>query len=202
MKHGATAAAVRHGEGISPLVIAHRGAWEDAPQNSLHAVRHAAALGCHGIEIDVRRTLDGRLIVVHDAWIRWRQVGRLEHRQVQDRMRVGQAPLLADVLDQAAGRLLVDIELKEDGYVDEVLALVTRRLTPERYVVTSFQPRVLAQVGAFAPEARTGLLVGPRSARQAGRRLREAHAGFLAPHVTLARAGMLTWAQERGLVSW
>jgi glycerophosphoryl diester phosphodiesterase len=201
MKHGATAAAVQRGEGIPPLIVAHRGAWEDAPQNSLHAVRHAAALGCDGIEIDVRRTTDGQLVVVHDSRLRWRAVRRLEHREVQARLAPGQAPLLGDVLHEAAGRL-VDIELKEDGYVDEAMALVTQRLAPERYVVTSFVPRVLAQVRALAPEARTGLLVGPRSAHQAGRRLRQAQAGFLAPHVTLVRAGMLGWAQERGLASW
>lgn len=202
MEHGASAAAVQRGEGIPPLIVAHRGAWEDAPQNSLHAVRHAAALGCDGIEIDVRRTTDGQLVVIHDGRVRWRAVRRLEHREVQARVAPGQAPLLSDVLDEAAGRLLVDVELKEDGYVEEAMALVTQRLAPERYVITSFAPQVLAQVRALAPEARTGLLVGPRSARQAGRRLREAQAGFLAPHVTLVRAGMLTWAQERGLASW
>ena len=173
MDHAGSAAAARRPQGMPPLIIAHRGAWEEAPQNSLHAVRHAAALGCDGIEIDVRRTADGRIIVVHDARVRWRQVGRLDHRQVQDRMRVGQAPLLADVLDQAAGRLLVDVELKEDGYVEAAMNLVAERLTPAQYVITSFLPRVLAQVKELRPEAHTGLLLAPRSAHQAARRLQE-----------------------------
>ncbi|MGZ4349006.1 MAG: glycerophosphodiester phosphodiesterase [Solirubrobacteraceae bacterium] len=202
MQHPRSAAAVQRGKGTRPLVVAHRGAWEQAPQNSLEAVRQAAALGCDGIEIDVRRTADGRLVVVHDARLRWRQVGRLEHRQVQDRMRVGQAPLLSDVLEQAAGRLLVDIELKEDGYVAEAMAVIARHLTPEQYVVTSFLPPVLGQVKAGRPETRTGLLIGPRAARQAGRRLRESGADFLAPPVTLTRAGILKWAASRGLASW
>jgi glycerophosphoryl diester phosphodiesterase len=202
MQDGATPPAVPRGERTPPLIIAHRGAWEQAPQNSLEAVRQAAALGCDGIEIDVRRTADGRLVVVHDARLRGRQVGRLEHRQVQDRMRVGQAPLLTDVLDEAAGRLLVDVELKEDGYVQEVTNVIAQRLTPEQYVITSFLPGVLAQVKARRPETHTGLLVGPRSAHQAGRRLREARADFLAPHVTLTRAGILEWAAQRNLAAW
>ncbi len=202
MQHGATPPAVPRGERTPPLIIAHRGAWEQAPQNSLEAVRQAAALGCDGIEIDVRRTADGRLVVVHDARVRWRQVGRLEHRQVQDRMRVGQAPLLTDVLAEAGGRLLVDVELKEDGYVEEVITVIAQRLAPEQYVITSFLPRALAQVKAHRPGTHTGLLVGPRSARQAGRRLREARADFLAPHVTLIRAGILEWAAQRNLTSW
>jgi glycerophosphoryl diester phosphodiesterase len=202
MHHGASAAATPRSRGTPPLIVAHRGAWEQAPQNSLEAVREAAALGCDGIEIDVRRTADGQLIVVHDARLRWRQVGRLEHREVQARMQVGQAPLLADVLHQAAGRLLVDIELKEDGYVPDALALVSERLAPDQYVVTSFRAAVLAQVKRHVPEARTGLLIGPRSARQAARRLRESGADFAAPHVSLARIGFLEWAAARRLTCW
>lgn len=202
MAHGQSAAAVQRGDGPPPLIVAHRGAWEQAPQNSLEAVRQAVALGCDGIEIDVRRTADGQLVIVHDARLRWRQVGRLDHQQVQARMQVGQAPLLSDVLDQAAGRILVDIELKEDGYVQDVAAVIGQRLAPAQYTVTSFRPRVLAQVKQHLSEARTGLLLGPRGARQAGRRLREARADFAAPHVTLARAGFLEWAAARGLECW
>jgi glycerophosphoryl diester phosphodiesterase len=202
MDHARTAATGRRQEGIPPLVVAHRGAWQQAPQNSVEAVHHAAVLGCDGIEIDVRRTADGHLVLVHDARIRWRQVGRLDHHQVQGRLQVGQAPLLADVLDQAAGRLLVDVELKEDGYVEEAMTVVAGRLTPNQYVVTSFLPRVLVQVKAHLPGTRTGLLIGPYSARHAARRIRESGADFLAPHLSLARAGILEWAARRDLASW
>jgi glycerophosphoryl diester phosphodiesterase len=202
MQHARSVVAVHRGEDARPLIVAHRGAWEEAPQNSLHAVRHAAALGCDGIEIDVRRTVDGRIVIVHDARVRLRPVARLDHRQLQARLRVGQAPLLADVLEQAAGRLLVDIELKEDGYVEEAMALVAGRLTPDQYVVTSFLAGALNQVKAHRPEARTGLLVGPRAARQTARRLRESGADFLAPHVSLARAGILEWAASHDRACW
>jgi glycerophosphoryl diester phosphodiesterase len=202
MQHDRSATGAQRGASARPLIVAHRGAWEQAPQNSLHAVRHAATLGCDGIEIDVRRTFDGQLIAVHDARVRWRPVARLDHRQVQNRMRVGQAPLLSDMLEQAAGRLLVDVELKEDGYVEAAMALIAERLTPEQYVVTSFLPRVLHQVRAHRPEIATGLLVGPRSARQTGRRLRESGASFLAPHVSLTHAGILEWAAGHGLGCW
>jgi glycerophosphoryl diester phosphodiesterase len=202
MPHGAPPVAAPRAADTPPLIIAHRGAWEQAPQNSLDAVRQAAALGCGGIEIDVRRTADGQVVVVHNGWLRWRQVGRLDHGQVQARMQVGQAPLLADVLEQASGRLLIDIELKEDGYVPDVSALIADRLAPEQYVVTSFRPAVLAQVRRHLPQARLGLLIGPRAGRQASRRLSEAAADFAAPHVALARLGFLDWAADRRLACW
>jgi len=198
----ASAAVVQRGDGVPPVIVAHRGAWEQAPQNSLEAVRQAVALGCDAIEIDVRRTADGRMVIVHDARVRLRPVGRLDHHQVLSRVQVGQAPLLDHVLEQAAGRILVDVELKEDGYVTRAMAAIAARLTPDQYVVTSFRPAILAQAKRHLPEVRTGLLLGPRGAPHAGRRLREAGADFLAPHVSLARVGVLDWAASRGLACW
>ncbi|HXD66659.1 MAG TPA: glycerophosphodiester phosphodiesterase [Solirubrobacteraceae bacterium] len=203
MNDGATAAGGRRGDGDRTLVLAHRGAWDRAPQNSLEAVRRAAALGCDGVEIDVRRTADGRLVVVHDGRLGWRAVRRMEHREVQARMAAGQAPLLGDVLDEAAaGGLLVDVELKEDGYVPEAMALIARHLDGHRYVVTSFRPGVLAQVRRHHPDSRTGLLVAPRTARQAPRRMHESGADVLLPHVSLVRSGIVEWAAGEGLAVW
>jgi glycerophosphoryl diester phosphodiesterase len=185
------------------LVLAHRGAWDRAPQNSLEAVRRAAALGCDGVEIDVRRTADGRLVVVHDRRLGWRAVRRLEHREVQDRMAAGQAPLLDDVLDEAAtARLLVDVELKEDGYVEEAMAHIATHLRGDRYVVTSFRPGVLAQVRRHHPETRTGLLIAPRAARRVRQSMRESGADVLLPHISLVRTGIVEWAAAQGFAVW
>jgi glycerophosphoryl diester phosphodiesterase len=203
MNHGATAATAPRGGGSRALVLAHRGAWDQAPQNSLEAIRRASELGCDGVEIDVRRTADGRLVVIHDGRLRWRAVRRLTHQQAQARMRPGQAPLLGDVLDAAAaGRLLVDVELKEDGYVDEVVALVEQHLAPDAFVITSFLAGVLAQVKRQRPQVRTGLLVAPRAAGQVRRRVRETGADFLLPHISLLRTGIVGWAAGEGLASW
>jgi len=49
-----------------PLVIAHRGASAQAPENTLAAVDRAARLGFRWVENDVQRTKDGRLVVIHD----------------------------------------------------------------------------------------------------------------------------------------
>ncbi len=202
MRPGASVASLHRGGGPAPLVVAHRGAWGVAPQNSLEAVEQAVSLGCDAIEIDVRRTRDGRIVLVHDARIRWRPVGRLEHHQIQARLKLGQAPLLEDVLQAAAGRIAVDVELKEDGYVEQVMAVVTRHLAFDQFVVTSFRASVLEQVKECAPQARTGLLIGPRGARDVERRVREARADFLAPHASLARTGVFDRAVRLGLAIW
>ena len=203
MPHGALAHRVARDAGAPALVVAHRGAWGTAPQNSLAAFEQAIADGADAIELDVRRTADGRLVVVHDPRIGVHAVGKLGHEELRDRMKSGQAPALEEVLELVAGRIAVDIELKEDGYVDRTMAVVARRLGPEQFVVSSFLESVLPQVRRAVPEARTGLLLASRRrARELERRLAETEVNLIAPHVTLARTGLLAWAAARGIPAW
>jgi glycerophosphoryl diester phosphodiesterase len=202
MRPGASAVTLSGGAHTAPLVVAHRGAWGLAPQNSLDALEDAIAIGSDAIEIDVRRTADGQIVLVHDARVRLRTVNRQEHHKLQSRMEAGQAPLLEDALKRAAGRILVDIELKEDGYVTDVMDVVGRHLRPDQYVVTSFRAQVLAQAKHHTPEANTGLLLAPRRHKDLERRLHAAGATFIAPHVSLTRTSILSWAAGRGLDVW
>jgi glycerophosphoryl diester phosphodiesterase len=187
-----------------PLVIAHRGAWDPAPQNSIAAFERAVELGADGFELDVRRTADGRLVVIHDQRIGVTQVGRFTADALRERLAPGQAPELDDVLAALSPRrALVDVELKEDGYVDEAMAVLARHLTPDRYVITSFLDPVLPQVRAAVPQTRTGLLLAARRpARALERRVEQAAPDFLALHTTLARTGLLEFAARRGLPAW
>jgi glycerophosphoryl diester phosphodiesterase len=186
-----------------PLVVAHRGAWGEAPQNSLAALSEAIAIGCEMVELDVRQTRDERLVTVHSARVGGAAVAALDHDQLRARLEPGQPPLLEEMVELAAGRIALDVELKEDGYVERVLATLALRLEPNAYVVTSFLDQVLAAVRETAPEARTGLLLRPdRRPRRLGQRLDQTGATFLALHASLARAGLLVWASNRGLSSF
>lgn len=53
----------------SVVVVAHRGDWRHSVENSLPAVQHAIEMGVDVVEIDIRRTADGRLVLMHDATI-------------------------------------------------------------------------------------------------------------------------------------
>lgn len=53
----------------SVVVVAHRGDWKHSVENSLPAMRHAIEMGVDVVEIDIRRTADGRLVLMHDATI-------------------------------------------------------------------------------------------------------------------------------------
>ncbi len=182
------------------LIVAHRGAWDPAPQNSLESVGRAIELGCDMVELDVRRTVDGRFVAVHDARIRGIAVASCDYESLLSALGGSQPPLLEEMLELAAGRIRADIELKEDGYVEQAMGLIQARLGAGSYVVTSFIDAILRTVRAVAPETPTGLIlrVGPPPQS----RLRRTGVNLLVPHVSLVRAGILEWATERGLPSY
>src|SRR5688500_15952335 len=51
---------------LGPVIIAHRGGSLEAPENTLAAIRHGAAVGSDWIEIDVTLSRDDEVIVIHD----------------------------------------------------------------------------------------------------------------------------------------
>jgi glycerophosphoryl diester phosphodiesterase len=155
------------------------------------------------VELDVRCTRDGHLVVVHDARVAGSQVSALTLRELRERLGPEPPPLLEEFVEQAAGRVALDVEIKAEGYTEAVLAVMARHLEPEAYVVTSFRDSVLATVSAVAPQVRTGLLLRPgRPPRHLESRLTMAGASFLGPHSGPARAGLLAWADNRGLESY
>lgn len=115
------------------LDVAHRGASVAAPENTLAAVRAAAALGADMVEVDVRRTHDGALVLLHDATFArttdaarvfpsrgpWRvdeltlaEVRRLDAGSSHARVHAGEpVPTLTDLLD-LAGDLGLGIQLE------------------------------------------------------------------------------------------
>ena len=51
------------------IVVSHRGDWRNAPENSLQAIKNCIKMGVDMVEIDIRETKDGHLVVMHDKTI-------------------------------------------------------------------------------------------------------------------------------------
>ncbi len=106
------------------IVCAHRGNGAGAPENSLAAIRQAAALGALVIEVDVRETRDDVLILMHDDTLD-RTVGvrgRVRDRPysyIREFALEGSAdgeppPTLAAAFEAARGRAILQLDLKTD----------------------------------------------------------------------------------------
>lgn len=190
------------------MVAAHRGVAAGAAENTIAAFTNAIDVGADMIEFDVRRTRDGELIAFHDAVVGGAPVSGLTRGEIEAVTGVG-PPLLAEVLRVCAGRIRLDVELKEDGYVRDVMAVLRTAFDPAQMIVTSFLPAVVLQAKNVFPEVKTGLLVGdggPLTDLPA--RLRELYpvdlakrvrADYLAPHYRLAALGVVRRAAAAGL---
>jgi len=159
-----------------PLVIAHRGAHgPGVPENTFAAFEAALTLGASMIELDVRRTADGALVIFHDPMCRRQALDAITHAELCELSGL-EVPLLGDVLDWAAGRIGLDVELKEDGYVDRVSGMLTGYAAAGgELIVTSFTDPILAQL---PPELRSGLILS-MTAIGAGTRAKSCGADLL-----------------------
>lgn len=190
------------------MVAAHRGVADEAAENTITAFTNAIDAGADMVEFDVRRTRDGELIAFHDAVVGGAPVGGLTRDDIEAATGV-RPPLLTEVLRACAGRIRLDVELKEDGYVPDVMAVLRADFDPAQMIVTSFLPSVIAHAKDAFPEVTTGLLVGdggPLTDLPA--RLREVYpvdlarrvrADYLAPHYRLAALGVVRRAAAAGL---
>jgi glycerophosphoryl diester phosphodiesterase len=188
------------------LVIAHRGAWAPAArggpvENTLEAFEAAIGLGADMIELDVRRTRDGRLIVFHDARVRTVPIGSLDYDAL--RVKAGKVtgerpPLLEDALALTKDRIALNLEVKETGYVQETISLL-RWFGLERCLLSSFLDQVVLDAKAAAPELRTGLLVATGFRRALSTRLPASKADCLGLHRRLADAAALSRAAAAGV---
>lgn len=198
--------------GGRPLVVAHRGASAGALDNSLGAFEGAIDAGADMIEFDVRRTADDALIAFHDAHVRRRPVAELTRAQIT--AMTGHAPpLLEEVLELARGRIGLDVELKEAGYVERVVAAVTGDgIDPAGLLLSSFLDEVVAEVKARAPAVRAGLLVGTDRPKPVVRtrlselapvaRARACGADAVGMHFLIASLGALERTHAAGLAAF
>ena len=160
-------------------VLAHRGGTGLWRENTVAAFRGARAEGAHGVERDVRRSVDGTLMVHHDAEVPG--VGMI-HACTRAAL-PGWIPTLEEALVACDGAA-VNVEIKniptDPGYDPghAVSVAVARCLRtagdggpwPERVVVSSFWPETLAALrgrGPAADEPPLGLLVHPSLDAQA-----------------------------------
>lgn len=137
-----------------PLLLGHRGARRAALENTLAAFDLALTHGCDGFEFDVRRTIDAKCVVCHDPRYSGIDVARSVLAALRKK---GEFPRLSDVLERYAKRAFLDIELKVAGVEDAVADLVAD-VPPDRFVISSFLPNVLARLRLINLKLPTGLI--------------------------------------------
>lgn len=120
------------------LISAHRGGWAPGyPENALETIAHTLSRGPLIIEMDIRRTADGVLVVLHDETLERTTTGtgniseltleEIRHLNLVDAegtVTDFRIPLLSEVLDWARGRALLQLDVKSSVPIEEVVAAV------------------------------------------------------------------------------
>lgn len=120
------------------VVIVHRGAWAFAPENTLEAYSAAMDYGADGCEIDIRRTADSVLVMLHDEGLdrmtdalgpinryTYAELLRLKFRPGYRAKSDTRIPTLAAVLQLARQRaMLLHLDVKEPGLEDNIIRLL------------------------------------------------------------------------------
>ena len=144
-------------------LLGHRGHPKQHVENTLESFAAAIEAGLDGFELDVQRTLDGRLVTHHDFHLAdGRLIAALKYSELPAHI-----PTLEAVLIFAHERdAYVNVEIKlessaTDGRERETAALIARLEMIERVIVSSFNPLALARVKWADRRLETGLLYAP-----------------------------------------
>jgi glycerophosphoryl diester phosphodiesterase len=159
--------------GNGPLVIAHRGASGERPENTLVAYALAVEQRADMIEIDLHRTRDGAIVVAHDERLsglpEGREIGECSLADVRAVARGERSvPTLDEVLDGFAARIPFNLEIKSSavhpypGIETETLSALRSRGLGSTILFSSFDDAVLRRLRESAPAARIGVLVSGR----------------------------------------
>lgn len=171
-----------------PEYQAHRGFWRGGSrENSLEAFRAARVQGAMMIELDVRLSLDGKVIVFHDANLQRlyqnnATIGSLSAADLKSKFQI---PTLEEVLSDPQAPSMVNIEIKSAAYFNaalerETIAVIRRTKSEGRVLMSSFNPLSLRRFYKLAPQIPRALLATREKAP--GNKIYLSHL-WLAPYV-------------------
>ena len=150
----------------SIIKVGHRGAAGYAPENTVAALERGIALGADFLEIDLQRTRDGRIVVMHDKYVdrttnghgraadlTWQELRNLDAGEGQH------VPLLEEMLEIAAGRAGLMLECISPGLGEELWRTVASSRFREPVIFASFLHREILAIRELDPEANTMALI-------------------------------------------
>jgi len=165
------------------LRIAHRGYSARYPENTLLAFAKAIEAGVDMIELDLHFSCDGELVVIHDDRIDRTSDGRgrVAELTLTDLRKYNYnsgmtncgfvaIPTLAEVIELADNRVLLNIEIKKDPkkkvrIEKNLVDLLKGKDFIDRVIVSSYDCKILTEIKEIAKEIRTGLIYDASSKR-------------------------------------
>jgi glycerophosphoryl diester phosphodiesterase len=188
----------------SVSIVAHRGKTATvASENTIEAFQKAIEIGIPQIEFDLRMSQDGYVISYHDRSIDDIEIGDLSYHELRSiaHSKGFEIPLFEDILKLCRNRIALDIELKEEGYEEQIIALTTQYLDYSDFAIKSFNDRSVKKIKDLDAKIKVGLLLGKIDRKFPllslisqffpEYRILKTGADFVAPHFRLLKFGFL-----------
>ena len=134
------------------FVIAHRGDWRNAPENSLQSIEKAIAMKVDMIELDIQPTKDGNFICMHDETLDRTSTGKGPIKDYTTEelkkfvLRSGNGiktrqpiPTLKEALNVCKGRILVNID-KGGTYIKEIMPIIQECGMEKQVIIKGYYP--------------------------------------------------------------
>ena len=197
-------------------IMGHRGAAGVAPENTMPAFKVSADLGIPWVELDIRLTKDGDLVLLHDKSLERTtdgtgEVGQLTVAEIQ-KLDAGswfsadfagvRVPTLVQVLETFQERIQFNIEIKdEDDRLEEQIArlfeILDRHQLRHRVILSSFKKKILGAVREEDERVQLAIIAN-QSADQMKRIATELSCQMMNPGNKILSEPLIKWAHERG----
>jgi glycerophosphoryl diester phosphodiesterase len=190
-------------------IIGHRGAAGRAPENTLKSVNYAISVGVDIVEVDVRATKSGELVVLHDPDFKRLagvdvSVRSVDYNWIRNNILISgeKIPLLEEVLEVVKDKVGLFIEIKEPDTTIKVIELVKNYSIIDQVAIISFYDEALATAKRIEPKITTGLIY----AQPPGRVLDavKLRAKIVLPHHKITSDKSTNFAHKYGLkvITW
>ena len=147
------------------LRIGHRGARAYEPENTLRSFKRALEIGVDAVELDVRKTRDDQLVVIHDPDVKKTTNGKglvneLTLKEIQgfSTEKGERIPTLKEAFAFLDKKVKILVELKEAGIEEKVLALIRENSLQKNVVIVSFLEDALRKIRELDNDIETGLI--------------------------------------------
>ncbi|MDX9748446.1 MAG: glycerophosphodiester phosphodiesterase family protein [Paludibacter sp.] len=148
------------------LVVAHRGDWRNFPENSIEAIESAVRMGVDVVELDVQRTKDGHLILMHDKTLDRTTTGKgrvdewtldsirtlklLNGCAIRTKHTI---PTLEEALLYSKDKIMINLD-KADRYFDEIYVLLQKTGTTRQIIMKGGKTpeELVKQYGSYLNE--------------------------------------------------
>lgn len=193
---------------------AHRGASAYAPENTMSSFKKAFQLGSNGIELDLQKTKDGKIVIFHDKEINKKSngTGKISDYTYKELLEFDfgswfgkefkneKIVLFEDFMKFVSDKnLILAIELKEEGIEKETLEIINQYYNKDNIFITSFIYRALSNIRQLDKNIKIGWLIEEDINKKNVLELIKISGNQICPPANLVSQAGIKLARENGL---